>query len=260
MSALLQITLILCYAYIAGLLATQISYKLFNDAFNKKSQLLLKPVCHKCYKPIFFFECLPILNLFIDGRKYKNCKHNIPATEIATISFLSINYVLAFFLFKNNNIQFLCFILLLFCLTTQALVDMRVMYSSDVIHLIELVLCMIMSVYCEKNDILQTILKMLGLFLFFVINIVIMQFILKKHTLGFGDIKLYLILSTLFSLIETMKFIALSGFCGVIFFLLTTITNKQKPTNKQENSKEFAFIPAILIAFLLAFYFKYFNK
>ena len=130
------------------------------------------------------------------------------------------------------------------------------MYSSDIIHLIELVLCIIMSIYCEQKDIRQITLKVLGLLLFFIINIVIMQFVLKKKTLGFGDIKLYLILSTLFSLIETMQFIALSGFCGVIFFLLTTIVNKKKQTNKTEYSKEFAFIPAILIAFLLAFYFK----
>ena len=255
MSTFLQITLILCCAYITSLLAIQISYKLFNTSFNKNSPLLFRPVCHKCHKAILFRECLPIINLFANKRQYTTCKHPIPIIETATAFFLGINYIIAFFLFKDNNIQFVCFTLLIFCLTTQALTDARVMYSSDIIHVIELILCIIMSIYCEKNDILQISLKMIGLLLFFILNITIMRLVLKKNALGFGDIKLYLILSTLFSPMETMQFITLSGICGIVFFIITLAKSKLKKNNQNKYSREFAFIPCILMAFLLAFYF-----
>ena len=77
----------------------------------------------------------------------------------------------------------------------------------------------------------------------------IMKF--KKHqdVLGFGDIKLFMILSSVFNLHELTIFITITGLIGIIFAYTRNILYKT-------NNNIFPFIPSIFLSFLLAFYFK----
>lgn len=134
------------------------------------------------------------------------------------------------------------------------------MLSSDAIHLITLFTSMALSISIGNSWQYILSVALSGVAVFIAISL-IMKFLLKKDCIGFGDIKLFTILSITLSPIQISIFMTLSGIIGILWFIVKSINIAKTSKNSYNLSlnfqnKPFPFIPAISIAFLLAFYFK----
>jgi prepilin signal peptidase PulO-like enzyme (type II secretory pathway) len=72
----------------------------------------------------------------------------------------------------------------------------------------------------------------------FILIVLLSQLILKKELMGFGDLKLFFVLSFNYSFINTITLLMFSALIGIIYYY---IFNKKN---------EFPFGPAIIIAYI----------
>ena len=148
-----------------------------------------------------------------------------------------------------------------FCLITQSIIDTRIMMSSDALHAVEFVSIFFLATNIGINK-QYIIFSYVAIVVFFCIFSWIMKKIIKKNCIGYGDIKLFIILSPIIDIEKLPLFFALCGSFGIATYFLQKF-HQQKNTSMvyrfkalfSKNRQPFPFIPAIYMAFLLAFYF-----
>ena len=252
MSLFLQIVIMFIFGIFLSYFANKIAWRLFftNHINDKKINLFSKSICLKCGHNLSIIDIIPIFSFLKLKGKCRYCNDKISILYLMAEIFIPINFMLATYFFGGINIQSLLLCAIIFCLTIQSIIDIRVMMSSDVIHVIEFILCILLA---KSMGIMnkQIILMIIFAFVFFMFIGLSMKYIKKQDSLGFGDVKLFMILSCLFNFREFVWLITMSGLCGIIFFYLKKIC-----ISNDENI--FPFIPSIFIAFLFAFYYKMF--
>lgn len=252
MSLFLQIVIVCILGIFLSYFANRIAWRLFftNQINDKKINLFSKSICLKCGHNLSIIDIIPIFSFLKLRGRCRYCKEKISILYLIAEIFIPINFMLATYFFGGINIQSLLLCAIIFCLTIQSIIDIRVMMSSDVIHIIEFIFCILLA---KSIGIMnkQIILMIIFTFVFFMFMGLSMKYIKKQDSLGFGDVKLFMILSCLFNFREIVLFITLSGLCGVLFFYIKKIFTK-------DDENIFPFIPSIFIAFLFAFYYKMF--
>lgn len=244
------------FGAIFGSFATFIGYRLFNE---KHKLIATRSVCCSCGKALKFYDLVPIISFVLLRGKCRFCKKNIPVwhflAEIATV----IGFIVSVAHFNGVNSASILSCVLLWCLITQSIIDIRTMMSSDALHVMELIATIILARLLSRQW-LEILAMFFGTIVFFIVLALVMQFFLKKKCLGFGDIKLFAILAILFDLEKMTLFIGLCGALGVAFNIaklanILFLTKKsKKKLKKMLHSDGFPFIPAISVAFFLAFY------
>ena len=271
---LLQLIFSAIFGAIMGSFANCIGFRLFNDNIKITKS---RSVCFNCFHKLTIFDLIPIISyIFLKG-KCKYCKTKIPNRYLIVEIFLSVLFFITTLLLKEINIITILLWIIFTCLTIQSISDIRVMMSSDIIHIITFISTTTLSFLIDYN--IQHITTMIvGVFVFFVLLKYIMWLLTKKNCLGFGDIKLFIILSVVFSIEEFIVFIGLSGFFGIIYsvyklFLINKsnlVKNLKKlvffrKKNEKKNYKlngftiiqaPFPFIPQIFLSFLFVIFFK----
>lgn len=250
MNLLLQIIIIYFIGIFLSYFATRIAWRLFftSKIKNKKINLFSKSICLRCEHNLSIIDVVPIFSFLKLKGRCRYCNNKISTLYLIAEIFIPTNFILATYLFGGINIQSLLLCGIIYCLTIQSIIDIRTMMSSDIIHIIEFIFCILLA---KSIGIMnkQIILMIIFTFVFFMFIGLSMKYIKKQDSLGFGDIKLFMILSCLFNFREFIWFITMSGLCGIIFFYLKKICIKN-------NENIFPFIPSIFIAFLFAFYYK----
>ena len=250
MNIIWQFLIVCIFGIISSNIATKIAYRLFNEEQkdSKKINLFSKSICHSCQHQLKLKDIIPIISYFLLKRKCRYCNKKISIIYPFCELFLPLNFILSVYLCGGLNKTSIILCLLILCLTIQSIIDIRVMMSSDIIHIIEFILCIILAKNINISN-KQMMTSIIFAFIFFMFISLIMKF--KKHqdVLGFGDIKLFMILSSVFNLHELTIFITITGLIGIIFAYTRNILYKT-------NNNIFPFIPSIFLSFLLAFYFK----
>lgn len=226
-------------------IATRISFRLFNDVKidGKKTTLLSVSFCSLCKHKLKIFDVIPIISFLLCKGRCKYCKKNISRNYLAIEIILLFCYLLSVAMFQGINLQSFLFSSILFCLTVQSFIDLRVMMSSDIIHLITLFLSICLGKTFAISN-LQMLVSFCFVVIFLLAIIIPFKLLKKQDGMGFGDVKLYAVLSVLFSLNYNVYLITISGIFGVLFFYIMNIIKKGK-------NIEFPLIPSIFLSFVL---------
>ena len=130
------------FGVIFGSFSTFVGYRLFN----KEHKICAKrSVCCNCGKEIKFRDLIPIFSFIFLRGKCRFCKKRIPVWHFLAEIFSSIAFIVSVLFFGGfNTLSILAFILI-WCLITQSIIDYRTMMSSDVLHSIELFVCVILA-------------------------------------------------------------------------------------------------------------------
>ena len=227
-------------------LATKLSFRLFNDikVDNKKITLFSRSFCPLCGHKLHLLEMIPLFSFLISKGKCRHCEKNISRSYLVIETILLLCYLLSVLLFRGINLQSFLFGSILLCLTIQSFIDLRVMMSSDVIHLITLLLSICLGKTFGIGN-LQMLISFVFVVVFLLAIIVPFKLVKKQDGMGFGDVKLYAVLSVLFPLNYIVFLITISGVCGILFFYVRNIVANSK------KNKEFPLIPSIFVSFLL---------
>ena len=238
------------FGVIFGSFSTFVGYRLFN----KEHKICAKrSVCCNCGKEIKFRDLIPIFSFIFLRGKCRFCKKRIPVWHFLAEIFSSVAFIISVSFFGGFNVLSILSFILIWCLITQSIIDYRTMMSSDVLHSIELFVCVILARLLGREW-LEIALMPIATILVFLFLTCLMKKILKKDCLGFGDIQLFAILSVLLNVEQMTLFIGLCGFFGIVFYLIFYEFGHHKDEVYKKREKVFPFIPAISIAFFLAFY------
>lgn len=247
---------------IFGSFATCVGFRLFNDEVSITGK---RSVCCKCKHKLGFFDLIPFFSfLFLRGR-CRYCREKIPLWHFVAEVFMPITFVIAVVLFNGVNPQSMLLCIISWCLITQSIIDIRVMMSSDFLHIITLASTFALS-RLMGNSAKDIGLMMLVVVVLFIVLSQSMKIILKKDCLGFGDVKLFVALSVLFNLEQFTLFIGLTGIIGILFAVIKKFLAVRKSKNNNVEvaiegsiSQAFPYIPSIALAFFIVFYIYLFN-
>ena len=248
------------FGAIFGSFSTFLGHRLFNDEHLKLTGV--HSVCFKCGHKLSVFDLVPVLSFLLLHGKCRYCRVKIPVWYIFSEIAMIISFVFAINHFYGINMKSFLMCLICFCLITQSIIDCRVMMSSDILHIVEFLACFFLARFLDVKVSYILISYFVVALLFFIIAFV-MKKILKKDCIGFGDVKLFVILSPLIPFEKMPFFFALCGLFGIFFYFLKTFSSWQKnqfllfelKSYLCRKRQPFPFIPAIFFAFFLAFYF-----
>lgn len=247
---------------IFGSFATFVGFRLFNDEVSITGK---RSVCCKCKHKLAFFDLIPFFSfLFLRGR-CRYCREKIPFWHFIAEVLMPITFIISVVLFNGVNPQSMLLCIISWCLITQSIIDIRVMMSSDFLHIITLASTFALS-RLMGNSAKDIGLMMLVVVVLFIVLSQSMKIILKKDCLGFGDVKLFVALSVLFNIEQFTLFIGLTGFIGILFagikklwFIRKSKNNNVEVAIESSISQAFPYIPAISLAFFIVFYIYLFN-
>lgn len=160
------------------------------------------------------------------------------------IGYMIINIILIFISYINvDSAIYLSLIIgfLYLSFITDILEQWIADFTIIMILVINLIKSLILSyVYNQNINYGGTV-----LILVFILILLIIQFILKKELMGFGDLKLYFVLSLSHNAFFSIAFLLLSSLIGIIYYLCL-----------KHKTKYFPFGPSIIIAYVVIYIIK----
>lgn len=192
---------------------------------NKMSLISPSSHCPQCNHRLTPLELIPVLSYVFQGGKCKNCKKKIPI--FYPIFELSTGIIFAL-IYKSYGITIDTFIALVFASM------ILILTISDILYMIIpdslLVFCgvVIMILKIVKDGIviiLPTLLNMIIPVLFLVFIKVLGDFMFKRESLGYGDIKLMLIFGMVLGFEISIFTVFLSAFLALPLSIATLKKN-----------------------------------
>ena len=123
------------FGLIFGSFSTFVGFRLFNDEVVITGK---RSVCCKCKHTLGFFDLIPFFSfLFLRGR-CRYCREKIPFFFFFSEILMPITFIISVVLFNGVNPQSMLLCIISWCLITQSIIDIRVMMSSDFLHIITL--------------------------------------------------------------------------------------------------------------------------
>lgn len=161
------------------------------------------------------------------------------------ISYYLIFLLVLLFNLNDNSINTMIFYFIYSFLYLSFIIDIKEQWISDLtvimIFLINTLRIIIDYIIYNKHNDLS---GLIFVFLFIVI-IVLIELIIKKELMGFGDLKLYFVLSIGLSVSVVLLLIILSSYIGLLYYFIF-----------YRNKEYFPFGPAIIISYLLIYIIK----
>lgn len=207
--------------------------------------------CPSCGHTLGIVELIPVLGWILLKGRCKHCKEKISVRYLITEIIMGVITVLCLLRFDLTilclrNYGFLC---ILFLLT---LTDIDEMIIPDGCHIAAVIIWILAEPFLFKGW-MDVILHLVAGLLFgggLLIISLIMDRILKRDTLGGGDIKLFGVIGLYLGIVGTMFVMILSCLGGLVFYIIV-----QSKQGEEGEEKAFPFGPwiAMAAAFMLLF-------
>jgi len=180
--------------------------------------------CASCNTPIKFYDNIPVLSYIILGGKCRNCKASIsiihPFIEILTAFAFWLSYVNFF----NYSIHYMIFTsIFLSLLISLTFIDLFHMILPDELTIGGTVIFLIYSFFNPRVSVINSFGTALGGALFFTGLYFFYLKVRKIEGLGFGDVKMMLLLGAFLGVAKTVVAVMLASFSGLIvgiFFII----------------------------------------
>lgn len=153
--------------------------------------------------------------------------------------YIILNFIMVYYIYNNNIIDSIIFYYILIFLYLSFIIDIKEMWISDLTIICILVLNILkvlLNYFFYKKDIVY---EGMLFIIILIILLVILQLIFKKELMGFGDLKLFFVLSINSYITDTIYLLMLSSIIGIIYYYIF----------KKQN--EFPFGPSIIIAYVV---------
>ncbi len=209
---------------------------------HKKSWTKGKSICPDCHHELHLLDLVPVFSwLFLKG-KCRYCGKKISVRYPLTELILALSYVAVFlkfgFTFYTLNIM-----VLVSCLFTLSLVDLDTMEIPNRFLIVPAVCQLIYAYYYgEWASVWYCLWHGLVLGGAVLLISLFMDKVLKKESIGGGDIKLLAVLGLYLDIPSSLFLLIVACVVGIILAVII---------NKRENGKPFPFGPALSIAMLI---------
>ena len=206
---------------------------------NKKSWTKGHSICPKCCHELKAKDLVPLFSYVFLGGKCRYCKAPIPKRYPITELLLAVCYTAILFRF-DLTIQTVVCLILVSCLFTLSLIDLDIQIIPDRFLIIPAVCRIAQLLYEGGWDALwHAFIPALILGGGVLVLSLVMDKLLKKDSMGGGDIKLLAMLGLFFTLPECLLLLLVSCIIGLVMAAILV---------KMKSGKAFPFGPAISIA------------
>ena len=232
--------LIFLIGLIFGSFASALSYRYVTDQSMKG-----RSKCPFCKKSLGVLDLIPLVSFILSAGKCRHCKKKIPIRYPSQELIMGLLFMLNHYLNGLSVISVLLYVLL-FALIVISITDLMAYYVPDQMILLFLVVGVLYAFAFGFPLIHIIIMPLLIGFIAFLLKYACLIFF-KKHGLGMGDVKIFII-SGLYLQVESISaFLLLSGLFGVLMSIIWRASGKKV--------KRFPFAPAIAAALVLCILF-----
>lgn len=208
------------YIFMFGALVTSFGLLIYGRQ-QEHGSILGRSKCDLCGHQLSLIDVVPILGYFINRGRCRHCNNRIdylyPLFEI-----LSGFLWLFTFIKLGNTTEFYIFLVAVCILAIESYIDIKTRLVSDLYWIIgSVILILIHIVYFT---ILPHLMSSLIMFISLYLLAIFSEKILKKETLGGGDIKLYLFIG----MVLDLRLALLSLFLASVFGLIYAMIKKSK--------------------------------
>jgi leader peptidase (prepilin peptidase) / N-methyltransferase len=233
----MSFAIVFIFGLVFGGLATAITYRFIID--DKYFQKYFE--CPICYHKLQVSHVIPVVSYFVVLQRHcLFCTNKIsivyPLVEIVC----GILFVLTYLFFRDNIYQFAFIVFVVYALLVTSIIDMETYSVPNIVLIILFLLGILYCAFINKSGLLAIA---SGVSMFFVILAAgkIVSVILKKDSIGFGDVILLPVLTLFLEVKMIPYFITSAGLLGIIFGAMW---------KRLTDSEQFPFIPPIAIAFI----------
>ena len=160
----------------------------------KKNIVKPRSYCPSCQNPIRFYDNIPVISFLILGGKCRDCKKRIPFQYPLVEILTSISFYLSYVNFNSDPVYMVFSIIFLCLLICLAFIDLNHMILPDIFTLGGAVIFLTYSPFNPSITFLNSIATALGSSLVFLLLYFFYLKVRKIEGLGFGDIKMMLLL------------------------------------------------------------------
>jgi leader peptidase (prepilin peptidase)/N-methyltransferase len=189
----------------------------------KKSIVKPGSHCPLCKTPIKFYDNIPVIGYILLGGKCRNCKQEISLRYPAIEAFTAFSFWLAYFYFGGDLVYTALAVLFVCLLISLAIIDFTHMILPDELTLGGALIFFVYSFFNPKISALDSIIAALGSALIFTGLYYFYLKVKKIEGLGFGDVKMMLMLGAFLGsnkLLVAILIASLSGLIVGLFFII----------------------------------------
>ena len=170
---------------------------------------------------------------------YKLYKRYFKVNLLIILGFILLDLIIIFFNLYNTISNSIFFYYILVLLYLSFIIDIKEMWISD-LTIIGILLINILKLiidYFIYNK--QIVYEGVAFIIIFIVIIILIEIILTKELIGFGDLKLFFVLSINHNFYDVIVLLFLSSLIGIIYYFIFKKLNY------------FPFGPAIIISFIV---------
>ena len=187
--------------------------------------------CFSCKKPVRFFDNIPIFGYFILRGKCRNCKEGFSSRYALVELFTGLITCVLFYLYGFSQ-YFFIYTFLTYALIAITFIDLDHLIIPNgfiILGLISLVIVYYFDLSPLPWEDGVTGAFIFGGFLFFLG--VLGEFFLKKESIGFGDVKLGLVIGGLIGVGSSILALYLSFFTAGVAIIILMVSKKLDTSN-----------------------------
>ena len=216
-----------------------VSYRIVRN----EDWLFKRSKCDYCNNELRCYDLIPIFSYLFNKGRCRYCHNKINISYLVIEIFSGLLFVL---LFINNgkliNYIYIERLILIIILIGLSYVDIKIYIIPDGFIIIGIINYLLFSII-EKNyfNILNALIRSITIFIFLLLLVLIMNKLLKKESMGGGDLKLIFMLSLYFDLYQIIMIIIIACIISLIYLLF-------------KKKDKIAFGPALSIASIICLF------
>jgi len=190
---------------------------------DKRSIVKPRSHCPNCKKAIKFYDNIPVIGYILLGGKCRNCKKEISLRYPLIEAFTAFSFWLSYFYFGIDPIYTVFVILFICLLISLAVIDFTHMILPDELTLGGAVLFFVYSFFNPRLTTTNAVIASFGSALIFTGLYYFYLKVKKIEGLGFGDVKMMLLLGAFLGINKLLVAVlaaSLSGLIVGLFFII----------------------------------------
>ena len=183
--------------------------------------------CPKCGTPIEWYHNIPVLSFIKLKGKTFCCNQNIslryPIVELLSM----LLWIWSYFYLDGLNNQFF-FIVIASCLLSIFFTDLNQFYIPLELNVLIFISALTNYLVIDSYDLKFHFYSMISIAIYFLVIMLLSSYLLKKETMGYGDIILIASISFWVGFIDSLLIIFFASLFSIIHWLILRASSKNK--------------------------------
>ena len=194
---------------------------------NEESIVFPGSKCPKCGSPIEWYHNIPILSFIKLKGKTFCCNQNI-SLRYPIVELLSMLLWIWGYFYLDGLINQFFFIIIASCLLSIFFTDLNDFYIPLELNVLIFISALINYLVIDSYDLKFHFYSMISITIYFLVIMLLSSYLLKKETMGYGDIILIASISFWVGFIDSLLIIFFASLFSIIHWLILRASSKNK--------------------------------